>query len=175
MAISYHAEAEFSAENKGIPIFVEGSSIIVGKDAFIVNSLLEYPSCYELINQSTGERHIVIATKTHQGIDISLNGYTYSSKVSDARQYEYGAIIKSGADTIISIVKVNAPMPGLLKAINVTIGQAVKKGEVIFVLEAMKMENALKSPMNGIIKEIHAEVGSAIEKGFVLCTIGPLE
>jgi biotin carboxyl carrier protein len=66
-------------------------------------------------------------------------------------------------------------MPGLLKAINVTIGQTVKKGEVIFVLEAMKMENALKSPMNGIIKEIYAEAGSAIEKGFVLCTIGPIE
>lgn len=175
MAISYHAEAEFSAENKGVPIFVEGSSIIIGKDAFIVNSLLEYPSCYELINQSSGERNIVIATKTHQGIDISLNGYTYSSKVSEARQYEYGAIIKSGVDAFISTVKVNAPMPGLLKAINVTIGQTVKKGEVIFVLEAMKMENALKSPMNGVIKEINVETGSAIDKGFVLCTIGPIE
>jgi biotin carboxyl carrier protein len=66
-------------------------------------------------------------------------------------------------------------MPGLLKVINVTIGQIVKKGEVIFVLEAMKMENALKSPINGIIKEIHVNEGSAIEKGFVLCTIGPIE
>ena len=175
MAISYHAEAEFSAEDKGIPIFVEGSSIIVGKDAFIVNSLLEYPSCYELINQSSGERYVVIATKTQHGIDISLNGYTYCAKVSDSRQYEYGLIIKSGADTSVSIVKVNAPMPGLLKAINVTIGQTVKKGEVIFVLEAMKMENALKSPMNGIIIEIHAEAGFAIDKGFGLCTIGPIE
>jgi biotin carboxyl carrier protein len=175
MAISYHAEAEFSAENKDNLIFVEGSSIIVGKDAFIVHSLLEYPSCYEMINQSSSERHIVIATKTHQGIDISLNGYTYSSKVSDNRQYEYGTIIKSGAASLLSIVKVNAPMPGLLKVINVTIGQTVKKGEVIFVLEAMKMENALKSPINGIIKEINVKEGSAIEKGFVLCTIGPIE
>jgi biotin carboxyl carrier protein len=175
MAISYHAEAEFSIENKDNPIFVEGSSIILGKDAFIVNSLLDYPSCFELINQTSGERHIVIATKNHEGIDISLNGYTYSVQVSDSRQFEYGAIIMSGADLSNTTVKVNAPMPGLLKSINVTIGQTIKKGEAIFVLEAMKMENALKSPMNGIIKEIYAQTGSAIEKGFALCTIGPIE
>lgn len=175
MAISYHAEAEFTNEIKGEPIFVEGSTLSIGQDTFIVNSLLEYPSCYELIHQISGDRHIVIATKTNQGIDISLNGYTYSIKVSDSRQFALGTIILSGAGTSSSTVKVNAPMPGLLKAINVSAGQIVKKGESIFILEAMKMENAIKSPINGIIKEIHVKSGSAIEKGFVLCTIGPQE
>ena len=175
MAISYHAEAEFTNEIKGEPIFVEGSTLVLGQETFIVNSLLEYPSCYELINQLSGNRHIVIATKTHQGIDISLNGYTYSIKVSDSRQFALGAIIQSGASALSTNVKVNAPMPGLLKAVNCIAGQSVKKGESIFILEAMKMENAIKSPINGIIKEIHVTSGSAIDKGIVLCTIGPMD
>jgi biotin carboxyl carrier protein len=175
MTISYHAEAEFTSKNKEIPIFIDDSLIVVGEDAFIINSLLEYPSCFELIHKITGERHIVIATKTHQGIEISLNGYTYSAKISNATQFTYGSIIMSGSHASSSSIKVNAPMPGLLKAINVSIGQSVKKGEAIFVLEAMKMENAIKSPINGYIKEMFAQSGSAIEKGFLLCTISQHE
>lgn len=175
MTFSYHAQSEFSQENKETPIVIEGSTIVAGEDAFIVNSLLEYPSCFELIDQKTSERHIVIATKTNHGIEISLNGYTYIAKVSDPVQFAHGLVIKSGAGASSGISKVQAPMPGLLKSVNVEIGQTIKKGESIFVLEAMKMENAIKSPMNGIIKSIHAVAGSAIEKGFLLCTIGPNE
>ena len=175
MTISYHAESDFSSKNSETPILIEGSSIVFGEEAFIVNSLLDYPSCFELIHQETGERHTIIATKTNQGFDISLNGYTYSAKVSNPLQFTQGLIINSGAGASSGISKVQAPMPGLLKSVNVLIGQIVKKGETIFVLEAMKMENAIKSPMNGIIKTIHAEEGSAIEKGFLLCTIGQNE
>lgn len=146
-----------------------------GEDAFIVNSLVDYPTCFELIHQTSGERHTLIATKNNQGIEISLNGYTYIAKVNSPLQYAYGTVIQSGAGASSGISKVQAPMPGLLKSVNVKIGQTVRKGESIFVLEAMKMENAIKSPINGIIKHINAEAGSAIEKGFLLCTIGPNE
>ena len=175
MTISYHAESEFSPQSKETPIFIEGSTIVFGEDSFIVNSILEYPTCFEMIHQKTGESHTVIAIKTNQGIEISLNGYSYVAKVHNPLQYAFGTVIQSGAGASSTISKVQAAMPGLLKSVNVKIGQTVRKGESIFVLEAMKMENAIKSPMNGIIKHIHVEAGSAIEKGFLLCTIGPNE
>jgi biotin carboxyl carrier protein len=68
-------------------------------------------------------------------------------------------------------MKVVAPMPGLLKSLNVKQGQRVKKGERLFILEAMKMENEIKSPMEGIVGVVQATAGTAVEKNFLLCMI----
>jgi acetyl/propionyl-CoA carboxylase alpha subunit len=61
-----------------------------------------------------------------------------------------------------------APMPGLVVDIKVIEGQQVKKGETIIVLEAMKMENALKAAADATVKKIVAVKGSAVEKNQVL-------
>lgn len=61
-----------------------------------------------------------------------------------------------------------APMPGLVVDIKVTEGQQVKKGDTIIVLEAMKMENALKAASDATVKKIVAEKGAAVEKNQVL-------
>jgi biotin carboxyl carrier protein len=62
-------------------------------------------------------------------------------------------------------------MPGLIKKVHVTVGQTVKKGEKLFVLEAMKMENDIKSPIAGVVEKISVEDGAAVEKSALLCTI----
>lgn len=173
MANSYFAAAEFLPDGEKQEVLVEGMHITIGHDEYSINSIQEYPTCYELTHTKTGEKSTVVATKTISGIDISLNGYTYSITVHSAQQHEYGSIINSSADISSLIVKVQSPMPGLLKAIQVEVGQSVRKGEALFILEAMKMENAIKSPIQGIIKDLHAISGLAIEKGYVLCTIGP--
>jgi len=59
-----------------------------------------------------------------------------------------------------------------LKSISVQVGQSVKKGDALFVLEAMKMVNIIKSPIAGTLLSIPTESGKAIEKGSILCTIG---
>ena len=65
-------------------------------------------------------------------------------------------------------------MPGLLKGIAIVDGQTVRKGETLFTLEAMKMENAIKTPVSGVIRNIGVVEGSALEKGALMCTVEPL-
>lgn len=65
----------------------------------------------------------------------------------------------------------NAPMPGLIIRYVKNVGDAVKKGDDIVVLEAMKMENALKAPCDGVIKAIGFKSGDTVAKGAALCVI----
>lgn len=64
-----------------------------------------------------------------------------------------------------------APMPGMIISYEKGIGDTVKKGETVVILEAMKMENALPSPAGGIIKSINFSAGDSVAKGDVLCII----
>lgn len=68
-------------------------------------------------------------------------------------------------------VKVAAPMPGNILGVNVTVGQAVKKGEVMFILEAMKMENEIVAPEDGTVKQILAQKGATVDTDEVLAVI----
>ena len=67
-------------------------------------------------------------------------------------------------------VKVNAPMPGKVLSVKANVGQAVKKGEVILILEAMKMENEIVAPQDGTVASTVA-AGTSVEAGEVLATL----
>ncbi len=67
-------------------------------------------------------------------------------------------------------VKVNAPMPGKVLSVKANAGQAVKKGEVILILEAMKMENEIVAPQDGTVASTVA-AGTSVEAGDVLATL----
>jgi len=62
-------------------------------------------------------------------------------------------------------------MPGKVVAVKGAVGQAVKKGDVILVLEAMKMENDIVAPQDGTIASINASTGDSVESGTVLATL----
>ncbi len=68
-------------------------------------------------------------------------------------------------------VAVSAPMPGKILGIKANPGQAVKKGEAIIVLEAMKMENEIVAPQDGTIASINVSVGDSVEAGATLATL----
>jgi len=59
-------------------------------------------------------------------------------------------------------------MPGLILGISVTIGDTVSKGDTLLILEAMKMENSIKSPTDGVIKNIAVKKGETVEKNQVI-------
>ncbi len=68
-------------------------------------------------------------------------------------------------------VKVSAPMPGKIVSVKATVGQQLKKGDVILILEAMKMENEIVSPQDGTLASINVTAGQSIEAGSLLATL----
>ena len=67
---------------------------------------------------------------------------------------------------------VSAPMPGNILDVRVSEGQAVKKGDVLMILEAMKMENEIMAPCDGTVSQICTSKGSSVGTGAALCVIG---
>lgn len=70
--------------------------------------------------------------------------------------------------TSTKVSNIKAPMPGLVLDINVKVGDTVSKGDAVMILEAMKMENMLKSSGDGVVKSINIKQGEAVEKNQVL-------
>ena len=66
---------------------------------------------------------------------------------------------------------VKAPMPGTILKVNVTAGQSVKAGDIMFILEAMKMENEIFAPVDGTLGAVNVSKGQNVESGTVLTTI----
>lgn len=68
-------------------------------------------------------------------------------------------------------IKVNAPMPGKILGIKVSLGQTVKRGDVVVILEAMKMENEIVASSDGVVASINVAVGASVESGEVIATL----
>ena len=67
--------------------------------------------------------------------------------------------------------QVTSPMPGTILSINVAAGDTVKRGQVLMILEAMKMENEIMCPCDGKVASVNTSKGSAVESGTLLCVI----
>lgn len=68
--------------------------------------------------------------------------------------------------------QIKCPMPGTILSVNVAVGDKIKKGQLLMVLEAMKMENEIMSPCDGTVVSVHTTKGSSVESGALLCVIG---
>jgi biotin carboxyl carrier protein len=64
-----------------------------------------------------------------------------------------------------------APMPGLVVTVSVEEGQEVKKGQVLLILESMKMQNELKSPRDGVVNRIRVKAGESVEQKQALLSV----
>lgn len=98
---------------------------------------------------------------------IQIDGRTYQVQISDAVDQQ---ILKMNLKSKKSnkLKELRAPMPGLVRQVNVQVGDEVDSGDSLFILEAMKMENVLKSPVNGIVSELFVKPGESVEKNQIL-------
>ncbi len=113
--------------------------------------------------------NIELLNKSDNGkeMQISVNGIKQTVAIKD----KYDALLSQlGMDKLMSTKNNNlkAPMPGLVLRINVAVGDTVKKGDVLLVLEAMKMENAIKADGEGKVKRIAVNTQQAVEKNTLL-------
>ena len=95
---------------------------------------------------------------------ITVNGNVYEVTV------EEGFTGKASAPAAGSIT-VSAPMPGKILGVKTSVGAAVKKGQVILILEAMKMENEIVAPEDGTVASVNVSVGEMVEPGATLATL----
>ena len=68
-----------------------------------------------------------------------------------------------------------APMPGQIRAVNVSEGEMVTKGQTLIVLEAMKMEIRIQAPMEGVVARLAVEVGQTVEREEMLAEVGEID
>ena len=103
---------------------------------------------------------------------ITVNGNVYEVTVEEGTGSAAAAAPKAAPKSAgAGAVKVAAPMPGKILKVNVTAGQAVKKGDVLVVLEAMKMENEIQAPQDGTVASVDTSAGATVESGDVLVSL----
>jgi biotin carboxyl carrier protein len=93
---------------------------------------------------------------------VLLQGRQYPVKVEDERERRLKTAAGGKAETTGEF-HLKAPMPGLVVAVNVTEGQQVEKGQVLAILESMKMQNELKAPRAGTVQRIKVKPGESVE------------
>ena len=98
---------------------------------------------------------------------IQIDGRTYQVQILDAVDQQ---ILKMNLKSKKSnqLKELRAPMPGLVRQVNVQVGDQVDLGDALFILEAMKMENVLKSPVNGLVSDLFVKPGESVEKNQIL-------
>ena len=108
-------------------------------------------------------------------VNVNGNVYEITLEIIDKDEIknapETPVPVAPAAPTSSGSVTINAPMPGTILKVNVATGQAVKKGDVLMILEAMKMENEIMAPSNGTVASVNVQAGASVDSGAVLCTL----
>lgn len=114
--------------------------------------------------------------------NITVNGNTYLVEVEEVANGAVTAPVNAApaakpaapakaAATAGGRIKVSAPMPGTVVKVCVEAGAAVKKGDTLCVLEAMKMENEIKAPEDATVSSVLAKAGASVTSGDLLVTL----
>jgi biotin carboxyl carrier protein len=98
---------------------------------------------------------------------IVMDGAVYDVVVRDIRSEEIASLQKAAAGAAAPS-EIRAPIPGLIRRVLVREGEAVRKGQPLLTLDAMKMENELCAPADGVVRQIHVHEGRTVERGQVL-------
>lgn len=107
---------------------------------------------------------------------INVNGTVYDVTIEeispDAVKAAPVAAPAAAPASVGSGEQVSSPMPGTILEVKTSNGAQVKKGDVLFILEAMKMENEIFAPCDGTVSGLNITAGTSVETGTALCFVG---
>ena len=153
-------EIEFNSDN-----YENGT---ISNIPFEIDILKKNSNSFHVIkNKKSYNVNVLSIDNDTKKVKLKINNYTYEVEVKDELDELLNKMgIKNKKQQTNKDLK--APMPGLVTNILVNIGDEIKKGDKLLVLEAMKMENNLKAENDAIIKDIIVEKGNSVEKKQVL-------
>lgn len=151
-------EKAYSLEKEGDQLVLDGNPIDARLERLNDNSGVLFLD---------GNTHVVSFEKNDGGVQITIEGISLDAHILDETAL---LLEKFGFDDASSQAgrEVHAPMPGLVLNVLVSTGDTVEEGQGLIVLEAMKMENELKSQLSGTVGAIHVEAGAAVAKNALL-------
>lgn len=133
-----------------------------------LDSIETSPNQYHILkDHKTVQSRLIDSNFNEKHYQIEVNNNMYNVTISDELDM---LIDQMGFATSASkqINKIEAPMPGLILELNVSVGDEVKENDSLLILEAMKMENVITSPRDGIIKDIQIKKGDTVDKNSLL-------
>jgi len=124
----------------------------------IYSLIIDNQSFEAVVEQRDGQYHVLIF------------GDLYEIDVTDERSQRLARL--SGVSTdMTGEAQIKSPMPGLIVAVPVNVGDEVTKGQTVVILESMKMENELKAPRDGVVERVDVGAGDSVEQNKVLVVI----
>ena len=158
--------------------------------AFDLDGLRHY---VQLEEHAQGPRFVVEGTAFEPTVEalgkgrykVTLDGQTYEFRMAAGHVHEDGAaldlriqrakpeLVRAGGKGRRGDGRIKPPMPGRIVEVQCKVGDEVKEGSPLVVLEAMKMQNDLKSPLAGIVTQVHVKPGQNVEAATVMVEIEP--
>ena len=127
------------------------------------------PDCYLfLLNTEVHECRVSERAKSKETFDVSVRGRSYPVTIIDPKR------LRSGQDSDRhhhGAAQILAPMPGKVVGVQIEAGATVEKGTGVVVVEAMKMQNEMKSPRAGVVVSINVKPGDTVNAGDVLAVV----
>ncbi|NCD70400.1 acetyl-CoA carboxylase biotin carboxyl carrier protein subunit [Mucilaginibacter agri] len=161
--IKVNNKQDFSADRKNGALTING--LPIEADVAKIG-----PSVYHILhNNLSYEAEVVSFDPVAKTAEIKVNGNLYSITSKD----QFDILLEQlGLNHLNSgiVGDLKAPMPGLVLKVFVKDGDTLQKGDSLFVLEAMKMENIIKAPADATVKSVKIAAGDKVEKGQVLIT-----
>ncbi|SDH55797.1 Biotin-requiring enzyme [Pedobacter terrae] len=151
----------FEVENKDSAFLVNGEQVQLDL------STIRHNRTHVLYQNRSFNTEVVDINKAEKTCKIKVNGNIYQVSIED----QFDILLKQlGLDNLSAnkVLEIKAPMPGLVLKVLVEENAEVKKGDNLLVLEAMKMENILKSSTDGVVKKILVKQGDKVEKNQIL-------
>lgn len=128
-----------------------------------------FPRDGELLLALNGRNRAVGVHVSGDRVSLQVDGHALTADVIDPRKVR-ADLAGGGSEGVVS-----TPMPGVVVRIPSSVGQQVAAGDVLVVVEAMKMENEFKAPIDGVVEAIEVTVGQTLEADTVLVRVTPEE
>ena len=164
-------QAELNSEKHEIEINREGEIVFATIDGRKYELEASEPEPNVFLLKNEGKIYEVFVSpqqSANETLQIKVKNQSFEINLVDPKRLRGGSGETESAD---GVAEIKTAMPGKIVRVLVEKGAEIQKGEGVIIVEAMKMQNEMKSPRDGIVKEIRAEMGATVNAGDVLAVI----